>query len=412
MTPYSQAQGNGMAKESFAAEAVGSSLPSKAGNQQTPSSSPKGTASSGNGASPVSVGSSKDPAVGPDGSKPQESAVPGMEPIDGYVPVGTSAESAHENSPDVEEPFSLIDAHFADSSEARELAAALFLHSQAPAPRDTGQGQERRRRLGKFLRKLGGWLMNRPRLFESGALPNGMADDVQEVVNGVDDRVPVDPATNNPWSGIVSLNIQAAHGGRYIGTGWLIAPRTVITAGHCVYLHDAGGWPTEITLSAGRNGSSHPYGKRVSSHFSAPSGWIDHSNRAEDYGVIFLDEPFSPVRGETPFIFPFAAKDSGDLLGNVLNLSGYPGGDPLTGKDGTNQYYHGRTASEVTDHTVGYDIDTSGGQSGSPVWLYNPSGGTREVVGIHTNGFPYANSATRITIEMEGLFEEWRAAGL
>jgi V8-like Glu-specific endopeptidase len=38
-----------------------------------------------------------------------------------------------------------------------------------------------------------------------------------------------------PWKRIVHLAIEAADGMRFQGTGFLIGPCTIITAGHCVY---------------------------------------------------------------------------------------------------------------------------------------------------------------------------------
>jgi V8-like Glu-specific endopeptidase len=55
-----------------------------------------------------------------------------------------------------------------------------------------------------------------------------------------------------------------------------------------------------------------------------------------------------------------------------------------------------RGVSSVTDHQLIYEIDTYGGQSGSPVWEVTPDG-TRYGLGIHTWGTSVNNGATRIT---------------
>ena len=74
-------------------------------------------------------------------------------------------------------------------------------------------------------------LMNsRPELKES----------LSEVVIGRDDRIRVGATNKNPWRWICSLRITAKDGSRWIGTGWLAGPRTVITAGHVVYMHSRG----------------------------------------------------------------------------------------------------------------------------------------------------------------------------
>jgi V8-like Glu-specific endopeptidase len=183
----------------------------------------------------------------------------------------------------------------------------------------------------------------------------------------------------------------------------LIAPRVVITAGHCVYLHGAGGWASSIEVSAGRNGTSYPFGTVRSSTLRAIAQWTRDQNRNYDYGCIVLP---SVPRGASglPFCFNFAARSNAELSGGALNLSGYPGD-----KGGTTQWFHARKAKSVAAFTITYDIDTAGGQSGSPVWQY--SGGTRTAVGVHTNGSPIGNSATRITPAVAAMLGSWKALG-
>src|SRR5207248_9320300 len=69
-----------------------------------------------------------------------------------------------------------------------------------------------------------------------------------ELIIGSDDRVLV---TNNelyPWRCVCSLLITAQSGTMYLGTGWLVSPRVVLTAGHCVYMSDEGGWASQIEV--------------------------------------------------------------------------------------------------------------------------------------------------------------------
>jgi V8-like Glu-specific endopeptidase len=81
----------------------------------------------------------------------------------------------------------------------------------------------------------------------------GLSQTVAEVVIGRDDRVQITNTTAYPWRTICSLIITARDGSRWIGTGWLVGPRTVITAGHCVYMHKRGGWARSIEVIPGRN---------------------------------------------------------------------------------------------------------------------------------------------------------------
>src|SRR5690606_38953892 len=51
----------------------------------------------------------------------------------------------------------------------------------------------------------------------------------REVIVGSDDRVRISETSKFPWRMICSLVIHSASEDRYIGTGWLVGPRTIIT---------------------------------------------------------------------------------------------------------------------------------------------------------------------------------------
>ena len=90
-----------------------------------------------------------------------------------------------------------------------------------------------------------------------------------ELIIGTDDRVKVTANEVYPWHCICSLLITAQNGGVYIGTGWLVSPRVVLTAGHCVHLHDDGGWASQIEVIPGRNGAARPDGSVTSATYVA-----------------------------------------------------------------------------------------------------------------------------------------------
>ena len=60
----------------------------------------------------------------------------------------------------------------------------------------------------------------------------------------------------------------------------------------------------------------------------------------------------------------------------------------------------------VSNRVITYDIDTVGGQSGSPVWVLE--NGQRFGVGVHTNGSASGNSATRINNEVFNHLVNWK----
>lgn len=58
----------------------------------------------------------------------------------------------------------------------------------------------------------------------------------RESILGTDDRVQIQATSSYPWRVHASLLITAADGSTWVGTGWFISPRTLVTAGHCVYI--------------------------------------------------------------------------------------------------------------------------------------------------------------------------------
>ena len=223
-----------------------------------------------------------------------------------------------------------------------------------------------------------------------------------EIVIGRDDRVQVKNTKAFPFRAICSLRMTSKTGKRYIGTGWLIGPRTVITAGHCVYFHKEGGWPKSIEVIPGRNGKSKPYGSCVATNFRSVTGWTKSKKRDYDYGAIIL--PKSCRLGNRVGYFGFKNLSSLSLRFQTLNLSGYPGD-----KDrGTTQWFHSRRAVSIQSKTIAYQIDTAGGQSGSPVWILHQ--GKRYGVGIHTSGGSN-NSGTRINKDVFKMLKKWKADG-
>ncbi len=221
----------------------------------------------------------------------------------------------------------------------------------------------------------------------------------QEVVIGRDTRTKIEGIERYPWRCICSLQMLSADGQYFIGTGWLVGPRTVITAGHCVFLHNHGGWPRSITVIPGRNGARKPFKATRSQEFWSVRGWVDHSERSYDYGAIILPEDY-PIGNQIGY-FGYLAYDNSSLSGKLANLSGYPGDKP----SGT-QWWGVQRFKEVTGTTLVYDIDTFGGQSGAPVWRV--INGKRYAVGIHTNGYLTGNSATRITRPVFNNITMWK----
>lgn len=209
-----------------------------------------------------------------------------------------------------------------------------------------------------------------------------------EVIIGTDDRVRINQTTQVPWRRLCALRIHFPSGATYRGTGFLIGPRALATAGHCVYLHNQGGWARRVEVIPGCNGSQRPFGQAESTSFRSVRGWVSGRKPESDYGCVVL--PAGAFGGRNLGSFGFAAFDAPVLLARPAVLAGYPGDKPFAEMWGM-----ARRIKAVTAKKLVYDIDTMGGQSGAPVYIKR--NGQRHVVGIHNYGLATGNSATRVT---------------
>jgi glutamyl endopeptidase len=222
----------------------------------------------------------------------------------------------------------------------------------------------------------------------------------REVIVDIDDRKQIPNTTVYPWRCICALRITARDGSRWSGTGWFAGPYIIITAGHCVYLHDNGGWARQIEVIPGCNGVDLPYGSSTSTRFRSVGGWINGKQNSHDYGAILL--PHSYDAGERIGCFGYVSLESGAFDNLVANISGYPGDKPPF-----TQWFAARSLDSITPTALIYNIATMGGQSGTAVFAI--MNGQRYVVGIHTNGSSTGNSAVRITQSIYDNINSWRA---
>ncbi|HOY13318.1 MAG TPA: trypsin-like serine protease [Saprospiraceae bacterium] len=229
------------------------------------------------------------------------------------------------------------------------------------------------------------------------------ATESAEVIIGADNRIKINATNVYPWRAICALKITTKNGRRFIGTGWMISKRTVITAGHCVYMHNEGGWVRSVEVIPGLNGALRPYSSAVGTSFRSTQGWVNSRSRNHDYGAIIL--PANTNLGNLTGSFGIAVKNDAFLKAANLNLSGYPGD-----KGGNEQWYMAQRTKSVSTRVIYYNIDTYGGQSGAPVWIL--TGGKRYAVGIHTNGASSGNSATRIVTAVFNNLVSWKNQGL
>ena len=108
-----------------------------------------------------------------------------------------------------------------------------------------------------------------------------------------------------------------------MGTGWLIAPDLLVTAGHCSYdwTHKLGKL-TKVKAFIGYNGkesidlpiTQFRSGKRV----ACPAEWLKGPTRTYDVSFILVDKPFTGIK-------PIKYADTPAKGSLTLGVVGYPG---------------------------------------------------------------------------------------
>jgi len=227
---------------------------------------------------------------------------------------------------------------------------------------------------------------------------------VLEMVHGVDNRrrITDGKTAKYPWCTNASLLITARDGSQWIGTGWFVSPRTLVTAGHCVYIKNSGvpardGWVKSMQVLPGRDAAKLPFGTMTSMQFWTVRGWADSGDENYDYGAIVLPMGFTP----SPGTIGFAVYSDTELQAMTVNVAGYPGDqDPGT------LWYDTKQVASVSATKVHYDIDTAGGQSGAAVYHIDPAG-KRVGVAIHAYGGATTNSGTRISAPVFTNISNW-----
>lgn len=217
------------------------------------------------------------------------------------------------------------------------------------------------------------------------------------LIHGQENRVPVaddyDPNAF-PWSCLCELRCDFPFG-QHAGTGWLIGPRTVVTAGHCVFRYREWARSVQIGRPSGTSG-----GTVLTKTVRSTQGWQEITNPAQaslyDYGAVFLAGEDAIELDD--YLSPDTNFDADDLEGTPVLLAGYP-------LSHTELMYHQGPVESKGDWLT-YRIDTSGGQSGSPVLL--PRGDAYDVIGIHIEGHPWGNHAIRMRQGMVDLLQDWR----
>jgi len=218
-----------------------------------------------------------------------------------------------------------------------------------------------------------------------------------------DGRQKITSVTDFPWRTICKLYIETQDSSYYIGSGAIIDEFHVLTAGHCVYFLDEGGWAAEIIVVPGKDGDNEPYGRANATYLRSYTGWTVGEMIEHDWAVITLNRSIGQLTG---WMGRQTEDSSSSVYTGSLGTAGYPADLDF----GESMYYDYDGGDRATEYNHWFWMDSFGGQSGSPVWRYD--GGARYILSI--NAYEYiggtdANFGTRLNADKFDQINMWLA---
>ncbi len=181
-------------------------------------------------------------------------------------------------------------------------------------------------------------------------------------VFGDDDRLQVTNTTTSPYYGIARLVITYTDNTSATGTGFLVAPNVMLTAGHCCMSASSNAPIASFTAYLGQNETYVPMTAYLSYYYVCANFTSFNGPDKDDYAIMVLSS--SP--GNTTGWFGLSYQNNMFFVTNPFTITGYP----IDKTSGTMWKASG-AITECSTYVLSHIIDCYAGQSGSPIYMSN-----------------------------------------
>jgi len=214
------------------------------------------------------------------------------------------------------------------------------------------------------------------------ATPEAQPDLRERIIKRVDGdkdalhrfRAGVTDTSAFPYSAICQFSIRFGHR-RGIGTGFFIAPGTLLTAAHNV-VHPELGEMSDIDVFVARNGDSHLGKARVSLANTRVHPQWNPSRSSADHDLALIQVPIRPRAGK---YFMLRAADFNPASGVLV--AGYAAHRQSL-VDPNRMNVDRDSIRDLEPNSFTYSLHTTGGTSGSPVFYMD--GREAFAIGVHS----------------------------
>jgi len=238
---------------------------------------------------------------------------------------------------------------------------------------------------------------------------------IAKSVIGHDDRQFAENYEDKLWRPICALYINyPGESATRLGSGVLIAPRLILTAAHNLYDLERKKTIKDGEVKVGLSASGSQASSQITDIRIPKAYTLQHPSKTRkydyDYGLALLkDDAVHDWAGHVWPLVDINPMLSRALIASNLTVAGYPAKSDA-GYTALKWSFGPVMQDGVQNNTFAYKMDTSGGQSGAPVFQYNSRTGHAALAGIHVAGFPSQhNLANRFSAGVKQNLTKWAA---